>query len=235
MAHVLRLTVDGRDGPQPRDLEVARAYNLGFTIRDPEKMRRHLEEVHREGVPMPSVDVPPIIFPISPWATLTDDEIPVQTDRTSGEVEIVVVDAEDGVLVGVGSDHTDRKLEAIDIPWGKQVAPNVMAPHVWRWEDVRDHWDEVTLESRVVDDGREVLYQRASVAEFWTPEEMLERVAGRIDEVPGAKVLFSGTVVSESEQLLYGERFTMTMHDPVLDRTLRHSYHVTVLHREIRN
>ncbi len=228
MSIKLRLTVDTPGGAQERDLVVDRVYNLGFTIRDREKMQRHLDEV--TGVHIDWPERPPAIFPISNWATITADEVSVQYDRTSGEIEIVSIIDGDELLIGVGSDHTDRKLEQTDIPWGKQVAPNVLGPTVWRWADVADHWDEVQLESYV--DGK--LYQKAGVAEFWTPVEMVESVQGRIAEVPGATILFSGTVVSVDEQLDFGRNWSLRMIDPVLGRTLRHDYKIIVLSEEIR-
>jgi hypothetical protein len=227
MSQLFHLTMVGPDGAQPRDLEVSRVYNLGFTIRDREKMQRHLDEVTGVHIDWPAR--PPAIFPISAWATITSSDVPVQYDRTSGEIEIVTIDAGDGLLVGVGSDHTDRKLEQTDIPWSKQVAPNVLAPTVWRWEDVAGHWDRVQLESYV--DGE--LYQRAGVAEFWTPRQMVDSVVGRIADVPGAKVFFSGTVVSVKEQLDFGRAWSLRMIDPVTGRTIRHDYTVTVLSEEI--
>jgi hypothetical protein len=235
MPHTLHLTVERPDGDEPREVRVERAYNLGFTMRDAEKMQRHLDEVHREGVPMPSVETPPLIFPLSPWAAITSDAVEVQTAHTSGEVEIVTIEADGEMLVGVGSDHTDRKLESVDIPWAKQVTPSVLGPRVWRWEDVRDHWDQITIESTVHENGTETLYQRAGVAEFWTPPEMVAGLKGRVAETGGARLLFSGTVVSEGERLIYADRFSMAMHDPVLGRSLEHAYDVIVLDREITN
>ena len=95
----------------------------------------HLEEVYKHGLSELKIDRPPIIFPIGVWATITDDEAPVQYERTSGEVEIVTIDDGTGELyVTVGSDSTDRELEtsnlagARNIRWSKQVAPNVVAP-----------------------------------------------------------------------------------------------------------
>jgi hypothetical protein len=231
VSNQLQVTIEGKDGPERRTLDVTRVYNLGFTIRDKEKMQAHLDEV--EGVHVDWPPRPPIIFPISAWATITDEDVPVQYDRTSGEIEIVSIVVGDELLVGVGSDHTDRALEATDIPWGKQVTPNVLAPTLWRWDDVADHWDEVQLESTVDSGAGPELYQRAGVAEFWTPREMVDSVQGRIVEVPGVRVFFSGTVVSVDKKLNFGHVFTMRMIDPVLDRTIEHTYRVTQLADEI--
>lgn len=234
MATVLHLRLEGASGTERLDFPAERVYNLGFTIRDAAKMQAHLDEVAREGVPPPSTDHPPVIFPISPWATITDTEVPVQYDKTSGEIEIVTLALGDQVFVGVGSDHTDRALESIDIPWSKQVAPNVLAPTVWRWTDVQDHWDEVQLESYVLEGEERKLYQRAGVAEFWTPIEMRDSLHGRIKPVEGGGlILFSGTVVSVDHTLSYSREWTLRMIDPVLRRMIEHTYHVIVLNEEV--
>ena len=59
----------------------------------------------------------------------------VQTDRlevlgpdTSGEVEPVIVALDDGLWIGLGSDHTDRKAETMGIALSKQLCGKVMGP-----------------------------------------------------------------------------------------------------------
>lgn len=231
------LQIEEKDGSSvPVDVDFVRCYNLGFTMRDKAKMQAHLEECYKLGVKELICERPPLVMPISVWATLTDDVISVQRPKTSGEVEIVTIQDSDGqVYVTVGSDHTDRSLEGHDIPWAKQVTPNIFAPQVWRWEDVKDHWDQITMESWVVDQGEEVKYQEASVAEFWAPDEMLQGVRESVVEVPGAIILFSGTVVSIEERLRFAEQWTIRMTDPVLGRSLEHTYRVELLAVEVLN
>lgn len=232
----LNFTVVDADGRHPLSVDLARCYNLGFTMRDAEKMQRHLEECYALGVPELVCDRPPLVMPVSPWTVLTDSKVAVQRPKTSGEVEIVTLaDADGTVYVGVGSDHTDRPLEGIDIPWAKQVAPNLVAPTLWRWEDVKDHWDEVRMSCTVVDQGETVEYQDASVAEFWTPAEMLQGVRESVVPVPGAIILFSGTVVTLDEKLRFAEKWTLRMTDPVLDRELEYTYDIEVLASEVLN
>lgn len=231
MTTSLHLLIDGK---QPLEFPAKRVYNLGFTIRDAAKMQAHLDEVEKEGVPRPHTDKPPIIFPISSWATLTDTEIPVQFTKTSGEIEIVTLVLGNEVYIGVGSDHTDRALEAVNIPWSKQVTPNVLAPAIWRWTDVADHWDAVLMESYVSENGARKLFQKAGVAEFWTPIEMRDSLIGRVQPVnDGGMILFSGTVVSIDRQLSYAREWTICMIDPVLKRRIEHTYFITVLNEEI--
>jgi len=70
----------------PVDVDFVRCYNLGFTMRDEAKMQAHLEECYKLGVKELICDRPPLVMPISMWATLTDDVISVQRPKTSGEV-----------------------------------------------------------------------------------------------------------------------------------------------------
>jgi hypothetical protein len=224
-------TVQGTRGIQ---IDITRTFNLGHTMRDLAKMQRHLDEVAALGIPVVDVAEPPMVSAISSWATLTADDVTVQRPTTSGEVEIVTIRDADGVIyVGVGSDHTDRALEAVDLPWSKQVAPNVVAPRLWLWEEISEHWNSVELECWIETDGGRELYQSASVSEFWTPLEMLAGADRKIVPPPGAVALFSGTVESLKHQLVYGNAWTIRMHDPVWDRTIEHRYSVTVLEEEI--
>jgi hypothetical protein len=205
-------------------------------MRDEAKMQAHLEECYKLGIKELICERPPLVMPISSWAVLTDNHIGVQRPKTSGEVEIVtIVDENDEVFVSVGSDHTDRSLETIDIPWSKQVAPNVVAPQMWRWNDVKDHWDDIHMESWVIDQGATVKYQEAMVNEFWTPAEMVQGLRDSVTRVAGANILFSGTVVSIGEKLRFAESWTIKMTDPVLNRVIEHTYTVDVLSREVLN
>ena len=219
-----------------KSMYFSRCYKLGFTMRDEAKMQAHLEECYKLGIKELICERPPLVMPISSWAVLTDNHIGVQRPKTSGEVEIVtIVDENDEVFVSVGSDHTDRSLETIDIPWSKQVAPNVVAPQMWRWNDVKDHWDDIHMESWVIDQGETVKYQEAMVNEFWTPAEMVQGLRDSVTRVAGANILFSGTVVSIGEKLRFAESWTIKITDPVLNRVIEHTYTVDVLSREVLN
>jgi hypothetical protein len=235
MAETLRVAILGRDGESERELTIARAYNIGFTIRDAAKMQAHLDEVAKEGVPRPRVARPPIVFPLSPWAVTTAEEVPVQYAKTSGEVEIVTYVGGDGeLLVSVGSDHTDRELESIDIPWSKQVCPSVVAPRFWRWRDVADVWDETEIASEVSDSrGQMQPYQRALVREFMSPPEMVAALERKLRRVVRPYLFWSGTVVSLASELEYGDRFTIRLHNPPLGWTIEHTYTAPILFAEI--
>ena len=83
---------------------------------------------------------------------------------------MLLIENDDRVYVGVGSDHTDRKLEEWDIPRAKQICPNIIGPKVWALEDVAGHWDELTLRCRQVVDSAEILYQEGKLWCPWHPK-----------------------------------------------------------------
>jgi hypothetical protein len=161
--------------------------------------------------------------------------VPVQYAKTSGEVEIVTyVDVDGELYVSVGSDHTDRELESIDIPWSKQVCPSIVAPRFWRWRDVAEVWDETEIASEVSDSfGRMQPYQRASVREFMSPPEMVAGLERKLRRVVRPYLFWSGTVVSLASELEYGGRFTIRLHNPRLGWTIEHTYTSPILFAEI--
>jgi len=221
----LDLTIERRGGRERRPVEVAAVYNLGSAVRDMAAARAHQEEVERAGIANPRTP-PPWVFPLAPWALVTDDAIAVQGPDTSGEVEIAMILA-DELYVGVGSDHTDRALERFSVQWSKQVCPNVLAPVVWPWAEIAAHWDRCVLSSAV--DGRP--YQRFGVDHFLPPPACIEVLRSRVPAAPGQGiVLFSGTHASLDATLkLGGARWSVALEDPALGRAIRHDYTVSVL------
>ncbi len=211
-----------------RSIRVDRLYNLGSATRSADFARLHQEEVAKEGVSI-SFDIPaPRIYPLSPWVLTTESDIVVQGRKTSGEVEIVLV-VSDELLVGVGSDHTDRDLERLSIPWSKQVCPNIVAPELWRWTDVEDHWDECVLSSYVDGD----LYQRVPVQEFLRPVDILQILRERARPPIRDFVVFCGTSVSVSGRIRFGQTWRIGLSDPVLGRTIDHEYEVVSVFEDI--
>jgi len=75
----------------------------------------------------------------------------------------VLVSAADGIHVGIGSDHTDRKVETYGITMSKQMCPKPIGPELWRLADVEPHWDALMIRSHVTRSGSRVLYQEGPV------------------------------------------------------------------------
>jgi 4-hydroxyphenylacetate 3-monooxygenase len=223
------LRVAGRDGETTIDFPVERVFNIGSATRDPEAAKAHQQEVAEAGIRI-AFDVPiPRIYPLAPFQLVADDEVYALHDRTSGEAEIVLFVSDD-LYVGVGSDHTDRALERISIPWSKQVCPDVIASSVWRWSDLEDHWDACVLECDIGDSP----YQRVGVDTFWTPPDVVTRISDRLDLPERGYVVFCGSYVSIDGKLRFGPEWTVRLLDPVLGRKIEHSYQIRLLMEDIR-
>jgi len=223
----MRIAVTVDDGRTQRAAEfaIARMYNLGSATRKAETAVAHQEEVAKEGIRI-ALDVPaPRIYPIATHSLTTGTEVEAQCTHSSGEIEIVLLLAEQ-LYVGVGSDHTDRALEKTSIPWSKQVTPNVLAPVLWPFEAMRARWDDCVMRSWV--DGR--LYQDVPVAAFLHPDDVLRIVRERVPGMPKRDVMiFCGTIVSLDKALGFGKRWEIEMEDPGAKRRIRHGYDVVNL------
>jgi len=106
-------------------------------------------------------------------------------NRSSGEVECVVYSFEDGAWVGLGSDHTDRKAEAVGVSLSKQICAKPVSRDIWRLEEVAPHRDALVLRSYVGVNGERRLYQEGSVAAMPPPEELF-RLYGQPECLPTA-------------------------------------------------
>ena len=222
-------TVVDQAGASRRSFGVKRMYNLGSATRDAALAAQHQEEVAREGVQIAYHVPAPRIYPIDTFALTTEDAIGVQGPRSSGEVEIVLVQAE-RLYVGVGSDHTERDLERASIVWAKQASPNILAPTLWDFEEIAGHWDQCVMRSSV--DGR--LYQDVGVSAFLSPPDILRILRERVPQLPARDfVVFCSTIVALNKEFGFGDLWQFEMQDPVLKRSISHSYRVEQLFREI--
>jgi len=222
--------VEHADGHvEERHIEIERMYNFGSATRVPDDALAHQEEVAKAGVGI-AFDIPaPRVYPISPRNLVSDAEVFVHNSETSGEVEIVLLRDGAELLIGVGSDHTDRRLERHSIVWSKQAYPNVVARRFWPMSDIRDHWDNLVLESWV--DGRS--YQHVGVDIFLHPDDLLSELNARVAALPARFILFSGTYVSVDKALGFGRQWRFRLSDPTLGRSIGHTYTLTNIIEEI--
>ena len=224
-ATTLRLTVRGaHGGSQTAEVAVERLVVAGYTGRDRAKVMEHVRELAALGVPAP--ERVPALYPLSPELLTTGQRVTVGGARTSGEAECILVGTHDGLLVGVGSDHTDRELEREDVLRSKAVCPKPVGGAVWRYEEVAAHWDMLELRSWATDASGRRAYQLGSVAALLSVEALLREVTGSAEPTPGL-FIYGGTLPLLGEFVM-GDRFEAELHDPVLERTLRCAYEVTV-------
>jgi hypothetical protein len=194
----------------------------GWTGRDLAAVQHHIDELAALGVKPPLST--PCYYTVTPELLTTAEDLAFLGGDSSGEVEFVLVSLEDGLWVGVGSDHTDRRVEAYSVSVSKQVCAKPIGPDLWRFDEVAGHWDDLVLRSYVVEGGRRSLYQEGPAARMLPPLDLAagcpHSVAGRL---PPGSALFCGTLAAIGG-VRPARRFEMELHDPRLGRTLRHAY-----------
>lgn len=146
---------------------------------------------------------------------------------SSGEVEPFLVSFADGLWIGLGSDHTDRKAEIVGIALSKQLCGKPVGWELWRYEEVEPHWDRLVIRSSATINGARVLYQESPLTALRTPRDLLRKHTGA-DTLPPGTAMFCGTPGAIGG-IRPGSRFEMELEDPVLGRTLRHAYDIEVL------
>ena len=132
-------------------------------------------------------------------------------DKSSGEVEFVLYQFDDGLWLGVGSDHTDRKAETIGVTLSKQMCAKPVGLTLWRYDEVKPHWDKLVLRSFVPGDGKRRLYQEGPVTNMRSPEELIKLYTGGDRLAPGT-AMFCGTFAVHGE-ISYSGTFDMELED----------------------
>jgi hypothetical protein len=226
----LELTLVGGTSSSPLQFDVKRMVNAGYVGRDVKAVKAHIEELSREGVPAPpSV---PMIFPVLSHNITTEDHIEVIGGRTSGEAEFVLLLDGKDVFVGVGSDHTDRDVERDSIVMSKQVCHNVLSAEVWRYEDVKESWDDLIIQGwvRPADAEEWLLYQKAPLRTIISASDLISLVKPAIkDGQSDGLVIFSGTVPIVTNEMIFGSAFRAELIDGKAARSLRCEYRVVIL------
>jgi Protein of unknown function (DUF2848) len=192
----------------------------GWTGRDEASLRHHIEELAAIGVPRPSSV--PVFYRNSVNNVMQTKRLEVLGPDTSGEVEPVIVALNDGLWVGLGSDHTDRKAETMGIALSKQLCGKVMGSDLWRFEDVAPHWDQMMIRAYATIGGERTLYQEGPLAAMRDPVDLMTRY-GR--PFVANTIIFCGTLGAKGG-IRPGSRFEMELDDPVLKRRMTHAYEV---------
>ena len=218
---ILHLTVNGTK----LDFQVKKILNAGYTARDQSEIQKHIEEMRKEGIATPKSV--PIFFPKIADRITTAERIEVLADdTTSGEAEFVLLFDRDEIYVGVGSDHTDRKLEQHSILAAKQLCANVISTEVWRYEEIKEHWNDLILRSWVEKDGQRQLYQEARLGTFMEVAELIDRVKGQVAGDLGGLVFYAGTIPVIGGEMCFSPRFEAKLIDEQRGRSLSCAYSV---------
>ena len=221
----LSFTIDSKGASTPLALAIDQAVIAGWTGRDPVARDKHIAELEAIGIARPAST--PIYYRVSACRITTVDTIEVSGGDSSGEVEFVLIGWQGRILVGCGSDHTDRKVEAYSVTVSKQMCDKPMASTLWELEDVMGHWDRMILRAWAFIDGARVLYQQGTLDGMLPVKDLIARGFGGKD-LPDGCAMFGGTFAAKGG-IRPASRFEFELEDPVLKRTIRHGYDVISL------
>jgi hypothetical protein len=214
--------------PSERKLDVAAVKSLvvaGWTGRNVAALEAHIKELEAIGVKRPKTV--PIFYRVARSLLTSDGTIEVMADKSSGEVEFVLYQFDDGLWLGVGSDHTDRKAETVGVTLSKQLCAKPVGTQLWRYDEVKPHWDKLVLRSFVPDGGKRRLYQEGPVTNMRSPEELIKLYTGGDKLAPGT-AMFCGTFAVHGE-ISYSGTFDMELEDPMLGRKITYGYKIVSL------
>ena len=197
----------------------------GWTGRDVAALERHIAELAAIGVRRPRTT--PIFYRVAASLLTTGSTIEVLGEHTSGEVECVAYSMDDGLWIGLGSDHTDRQAETVGVSLSKQLCAKPVSRRLWRFAEVEPHWESLVLRSYIRVNGTRRLYQEGSVAAMRPLPELIKLYGGGKSLTSGT-AMFCGTLAVKGE-ISPADSFEMELTDPILRRKISHSYRVRAL------
>jgi len=217
------LDADGRQ--VPLTLTIRQAVIAGWTGRDPVARDKHIAELEALGIARPAST--PIYYRVAARRLTTASAIEVSGSDSSGEVEFVLIGAPGRIFVGVGSDHTDRKVETYGVTVSKQMCDKPIAPTLWDLAEVKGHWDQLLLRSYAVIGGERVLYQEGKLDGMLGVDDLIARGFDG-GKLPDGCAVFGGTFAAKGG-IRPASRFEFELEDPVLKRNIYHGYDVIEL------
>ncbi len=197
----------------------------GFAGRDRKATQHHIDELSDIGVAPPSRV--PMFYEVSPSRLTQFSTVNMIGGSSSGEVECVLIKDGDELFVSVGSDHTDRDLEAFGIMQSKQLCDKPIASRLWSYKDVQDHWDQLVMRCWANFGGEAFeMYQEGAMSDLMSPETLLAERETRGDPMRNGDLMFCGTFGAIGG-IRPAASYRLEIEDPVLERKLGHTYSVS--------
>jgi len=218
-----------KDGATDRSIAIRDLVIAGWTGRDVAKVQEHIEELAHLGVKPPASV--PCYYRVSLDLLTTEPVMQVLGGNSSGEAEPVLVSLDDGLWVGLGSDHTDRLVESYSVNVSKQICQKPLANTLWPFAEVAPHWDDLILRSHILEDGKWTLYQEGTLAAIRPPQDIMARYENsKSGIIPVGTVMLCGTLAARGG-IRPSTGWRIELEDPVLRRSISHTYHLLPLQR----
>ncbi|MFM0168510.1 DUF2848 domain-containing protein [Paraburkholderia sediminicola] len=218
--------VEDCQGLFERTISIDTLVIAGWTGRDTVAMEKHIRELEELGVKRPAYT--PVFYRVAAERLEPTPKIQATGTQSSGEVEFVLLKDAGETFVGIASDHTDREVETYGITVSKQMCGKPCSRKLWRLSEVAGHWDELVLRSYATIDGERVLYQQGKVTAMRAPQDLLDEFTRRDGRFVDGTAMLCGTLAAFGG-IRPAERFDIELEDPILRRSLTHSYAIETL------
>jgi len=222
----LQLNLWKGDKAEKRTVALQQVVIAGWTGRDSVALNKHIEELKELGIAPPTKV--PCYFRASVNVVSTQPELQYVGPDGTGEIEFFLLSLQDGLWVGVGSEHTDRKVETYSIPVSKQLCQKAIASDLWKYEDIRPHWDKLILRAHILENGKRVVYQEGPLGDIRDPEELIAKYTGGAGKLAPGTLMFGGTF-SAIGGVRPAAEFHMELEDPIRKRKLTHQYRIVTI------
>lgn len=221
----LNFSVDEKQKKKNISMKCEHVYVVGYSGRNTEMVKKHIKELQEQLGAIPPEHVPEIYdCPVDILAQ--EEKIQCTGAQTSGEIEFVIVSVDGEIYIGAGSDHTDRLLEGKSVLNAKLACPKVIGKDLWKYEEVKEKWDELQMSAWQEKDGEKIHYQEGTTENILPVEKILQILQERGRKIENS-VIFSGTVPLLG-QYCYGDKFEGTLKDLQSERELKVKYSVEV-------
>ncbi|MEM5500380.1 DUF2848 domain-containing protein [Ahrensia kielensis] len=205
----------------PVTFELNHLVVAGWTGRAQDKVQHHIDELAAIGVAPPSQV--PLFYRTAANLLQQSDRIEVLGSGTSGEVEPMVIHAKGTLWLGLGSDHTDRPLEAHSVAASKQACAKPIASALWPLEEIKDHLDQLELHCDIRENGAWSTYQTGPMSSIRPLTELITAC-----NLPEGGAMLCGTL-SAIGGVREGEAYRMRLTDPILKREITLEYTIETL------
>ena len=245
--HRIELVIESRTERAQRTFQVGSVSGARFSSRDVEGMRCQLDEIiAHDGHYTRATRTNPSIFRIGCYLLTQDGEFEVQGPLTGSEAEVVAIRDGGQIFISIGSDQCDRELDFLFPDKPKQMCPHPIASTAWPYEEVKDHWDQMRIDSQVKVRGHTVQLQDTSVDTQVDLDYLL--AMDTVKSLPDAMVLYCGAVPFQKDAIAEaikrydlppqtmhgtGDHVLVRLHDPVLGRTIEHRFRAVPIGDEL--
>lgn len=198
----------------PVEIRPSRALVAGWTGRDRAAVEHHIEELAALGVARPSAV--PLYYRVSRQLLTQETTIEVLGPSTSGEAEPVLVDDGARLWLTLGSDHTDRELEARSVALSKQACAKPLADRAWAFDSLADRIDAIEMRSWIRDDEAGWTdYQQGTLSAIRALRDLVRAAPGATgDRLGGGTVMMCGTLPVLRGGIRPARHMRLEMRDP---------------------